>query len=706
MLINRWFHVPKLHVPDPHEEKKPSWLELFYDLVYVAAIIQLGNGLSHHPGFLGFLQFGALFYFLWTTWASFSFFYNRFNVDDALQRLLVFSQMFAIGGMAVSVAGVFDGDHALFIGCLSVARLITALMYTRAWRAGGPGASIGQVYAVMCVTSAVVWAASIMLPAPWLYVAWGIAALIDLYGPISERIRQVDSSHPADGAHIVERFGLLTIIVLGEMFVKVLTEISEKGATSQMLATASMGLVITCSLWWLYFDDVAGSRVKRKPWANYVWVYIHCPMMLGITAVGVAIKKAVFFDPGYVAVDKYRYLLCGVLALTLFCMAVIDWVTERNHAHMRDHARVKMRFAGGVLVLLMAPAGAYMPAFYFLLLVATCCVVQVLFDLAMAPERPEHAEHAGLFNYVTHDAAPSAQSGDGDPAPQPRLRVEDAIRLGTPDALRQDLYFRLMQGSWLQLISMAGITFILTNVFFGALFLLQPESIAGAEKADFLNAFAFSIQTFTTVGYGTLTPATAYGELLVTIETFVGIVWVALVTGLVFAKAARPESSVLFSEVAVITRYQGKPTFMFRLGNARGNSVVEASLNMTAVVDEVSPEGHRMKRLYDLELIRSRQPLFALSWTVFHVIDESSPFFGATEDTLADTVPRVIATLVGHDETYANTVHARHSYMAEDVVFDHDFVDVMSTKDGRFVLDFRKFHMIKPHEQTALDSQD
>ena len=118
MLINRWFHVPKLHVPDPHEEKKPSWLELFYDLVYVAAIIQLGNGLSNHPGFVGFLQFGVLFFFLWCTWAFFSFFYNRFNVDDALQRLLVFTQMFSVGGMAVSVAGVFDGDHVFFISCL------------------------------------------------------------------------------------------------------------------------------------------------------------------------------------------------------------------------------------------------------------------------------------------------------------------------------------------------------------------------------------------------------------------------------------------------------------------------------------------------------------------------------------------------------------------------------------------------------------
>ncbi len=208
-------------------------------------------------------------------------------------------------------------------------------------------------------------------------------------------------------------------------------------------------------------------------------------MMLGITAVGVAIKKAVFFDPGYVAVDKYRYLLCGVLALTMFSMAVIDWVTEQHHAHLRDKARVKTRFAGGVLILLMVPAGAYMSAFYFLLLVATCCVVQVLFDLAMAPERPEHAEHAGLFSYVGEGHDPHTKTGaPAPPSGGQRFNIEETIRLGTPDALRQDLYFRLMQGSWLQLFAMNAIVLFLINVFFGALFMLQPASIGGCRRRE------------------------------------------------------------------------------------------------------------------------------------------------------------------------------------------------------------------------------
>jgi low temperature requirement protein LtrA len=202
-------------------------LELFYDLVYVTAIIQLGNGLSTHPGFVGFFQFGLIFFFLWYTWAQFSCFYNRYNIDDAIQRLLVFFQMFAVGGMAVSVAQVFDGIHLFFIVSLVVARLMTVAMYFSSWRSGGQGGEIGRVYAVLGLIGAVLWAGSLALPTPWIYFAWGVAALVDLYAPLGRRAREAASKHPTDGGHLVERFGLLTIIVLGEMFVKVLTEVSE-----------------------------------------------------------------------------------------------------------------------------------------------------------------------------------------------------------------------------------------------------------------------------------------------------------------------------------------------------------------------------------------------------------------------------------------------------------------------------------------------
>ena len=692
MLINRWYHRPKIHVPVGHEEKKPSWLELFYDLVYVAAIIQLGNGLSYHPGFGGFMTFAGLFFLLWYAWANFSFFYNRFNVDDAVQRLLVFAQMFATGGMAVSVMEVFEGQHAQFIISLSVARMLLALMYARAWRSADEGGDIGRLYAVNWGIGSVIWASSLLLPAPWTYLVWALAALIDLHAPVSQRGRDLMSRHPTDGGHLAERFGLLTIIVLGEMFVKVLTEVSDKGATPNMLITASLGLVITCSLWWLYFDDVAGSRLKKKPWANYVWIYVHAPLMMGITAVGVAIKKAVFFDPGYIAADKYRFLLCGVLGLTLVCIAIIDAVTERTHAQMRDRGRVQVRVFGALLVFLLAPAGAFMPAVYFLVLVATACVVQVLFDLAMAPERPEHAEHAGLFETIGGGHAPDATTE----APPKRMGIaqgENAIRLGTPEALRHDLYFRLMQGSWMQLIAMAGVAYLLLNVLFAALYMLDPTSIAGRSTLTFLDAFSFSVQTFTTVGFGGLTPANAYGDVLVGLEAFLGLIWVALVTGLMFSKAARPTSSIMFSEPMVVTEYNGYPTLMIRVANARGNSIVDAELSMCALVEEVSDEGHFLRRLRDVELARTRQPIFALSWTVMHRIDEDSPYYGLDKDNLETKLVGTIVTVIGHDETYAQTVHGRKIYAPHDIRFGHQFDDVMSTNDeGQLVLDFRKFH--------------
>jgi inward rectifier potassium channel len=126
--------------------------------------------------------------------------------------------------------------------------------------------------------------------------------------------------------------------------------------------------------------------------------------------------------------------------------------------------------------------------------------------------------------------------------------------------------------------------------------------------------------------------------------------------------------------------------------------VVEANLQVSALVREVTPEGTTMMTLHDLDLLRSRQSMFALSWTVFHVVDEGSPFFERTTDKLGDDLSRIIVTMVGHDETYATTVHARHLYYGDDIRFDEKFVDVMSFDSGRVVLDFRKFHDTVPLE--------
>ncbi len=693
-MINRWYHPPRLHTPRHGEERKVSWLELFYDLIYVATIIQLGSSLSHNLSVTGALAFAGLFFPIWYTWTSYAFYVNRFVVDDFTHRLLVFVQMFAIGAVAVSIPQVFEGRHAVFALSYAAARLALVGMYCRSWRHEERGRALSHRLAVGFGVGALLWIASAFLPFVWGLLVWVVAMTVDALVPLSRVARQSTAEHPPDILHLSERYGLLTIIVLGESFVKVLTEVAEEGGELGTVLMSGLGLMITSSLWWIYFDDVAGSRIRRGRLSSYVWIYAHLPMAIAVTAVGVAIKKVVFFDPMMAAKYTTSWLLCGSLGLALLSVGVIDAVTERRQAELSDRARVNVRLASAGLVLLLAPMGSLMPAWAFVSLVAAACVVQVIFDMSMAPLSDPHAaeEDGPLLPFL---------SLDPDESP-PRLTLENAVRKGIPSELRNDLYAYFMAGSWWRIFASAVVVYAFINLIFGALYLLDVEGVAGLSGMSYLEAFAFSVQTMSSIGYGAMYPTSSYAHLLVTAEAMIGVLAVALITGLVFAKAARPRSNVLFSDSLVISTRDGYPTLTFRVGNARGAEIVEATMRVSLLMDEVTPEGHQLRRLQDLELVRDSSPIFALSWTVMHRIDASSPLHGLRAETLGASMIAIIATMTGHDSTYAQTTHARMLYRAEDVRFGCRFVDVITTlPDGRMQVDFTRFHDTVPDDAAS-----
>jgi inward rectifier potassium channel len=175
-----------------------------------------------------------------------------------------------------------------------------------------------------------------------------------------------------------------------------------------------------------------------------------------------------------------------------------------------------------------------------------------------------------------------------------------------------------------------------------------------------------------------------------------GLFGFALVTGLIFAKFGRPNARVMFSKNLVITQRYGKPCLMFRVANARSNEVVEASVHVACLKTDISPEGHRMRRIYDLALLRDSQPLFALSWLVIHEIDDASPLSGLTAEEMGNDFVMLIVTLTGIDGTFASTVHARQLYVYADVAWGYRFVDVITTDTGGAVtIDYRKFDEIE-----------
>jgi len=166
-----------------------------------------------------------------------------------------------------------------------------------------------------------------------------------------------------------------------------------------------------------------------------------------------------------------------------------------------------------------------------------------------------------------------------------------------------------------------------------------------------------------------------------------------MVTGLMFARFSRPTARVLFSRVAVIAPYNGVPTLMMRVANERRNQILEAQIGVSLLRDEVTKEGQFIRRFYDLKLVRSQTRIFSLSWLVMHEIDESSPLYGETLESMIQAQPDIVVTLTGLDETVAQTVHARHYYIAEEILWNMRFVDIFSTKpDGRRLLDLTRFH--------------
>ncbi|MEP0870890.1 ion channel [Trichocoleus desertorum AS-A10] len=258
-------------------------------------------------------------------------------------------------------------------------------------------------------------------------------------------------------------------------------------------------------------------------------------------------------------------------------------------------------------------------------------------------------------------------------------------------------YHLLLTIPWTGFLALTVLCYVVTNAVFALLYLAQPASIANAKPGSFLDAFFFSVQTLASIGYGALYPQTVYANILVTIEAMVSLVGIALLTGLAFARFSRPTARVSFSHVAVIGPYEGVPTFIFRAANQRRNQILEAQIRLYLMRDETSAEGHAMRRFYELKLLRSRTPSFTLSWTVLHPIDEYSPFYGATPESLAQMRASVVVSLSGIDETVSQVIHARHTYSAQEILWNYCFVDIFhETADGHRYIDYNHFHDVLP----------
>ena len=242
--------------------------------------------------------------------------------------------------------------------------------------------------------------------------------------------------------------------------------------------------------------------------------------------------------------------------------------------------------------------------------------------------------------------------------------------------------------------------YALLNLLFAVGYLLcGPGSLHGSTALTpgerFLEAFFFSVQTLATIGYGQLSPAGAAANSLVAVEALVGLLGVAFATGLSFARFSRPLAHILYSRRAIIGPYRGMTGLMFRVINERRNQLIEVKARVT-LSRMVMENGRRVRKLEPLTLERSTVIFFPLHWTIVHPIDEKSPLFGATSESLREAQAEFLILVTGTDETFSETVHSRSSYLADEVVVSARFRDMfVESPDGRPRVDMRRFHEVE-----------
>jgi len=286
-----------------------------------------------------------------------------------------------------------------------------------------------------------------------------------------------------------------------------------------------------------------------------------------------------------------------------------------------------------------------------------------------------------------------------DPAPGRFVSKEgrsNLVKLGLTRAFFTDLYHSWLVASWRRVFGLVIALYLLLNGVFALLY-LAVGGVENAQPGSFSDAFFFSVQTLATIGYGRMSPVTIGAHLLVTVEAFCGITGVALITGLMFAKFARPTARVLWSDVCVVAMQDGVPSLMLRVANARGNQVVEAQLRLGLLSSEITAEGESVRRMHDLRLVRPSTAVFALSLLVVHPIDEKSVLWGKTVEALRAMSAELYVSLTGLDETFNQTIHSRHAYTIDEILWGRRFVDLIGPlPDGRIAIDYTKFHQTRP----------
>lgn len=375
---------PRLHSSkDNEKERHATWLELFYDLVFVVAIAELAHNLEGNISLSGFFGFVFLFIPIWWCWVGTTFYATRFDTDDLGHRLFALLQMAIVAALAVNVHHGLEESSGGFALAYAASRSVLIFQYLFAGYHVTVARPLTTWYATGFSISVALWVVSVFVPVPWRFALWAVGLIVDLTTPLTAG--RLVARIPPSMSHVPERIGLFTIIVLGESIVAVVSGVAEQKWDVSSVLAAILGLIIAFSLWWIYFDTVDGSPLRGmkagRMGISLMWLYAHLPLAIGLAATGVGVEYMVSTKTGTILPDSTRWLFCGSVALCLSVLALIHLITCTLGTARRRKILSAYRLGSAAFILVLAVAGSQLPPVVLVGLVAVACVIQVVLDL-------------------------------------------------------------------------------------------------------------------------------------------------------------------------------------------------------------------------------------------------------------------------------------------------------------------------------------
>ena len=386
--LSRFLEAPRLRTlaSDQEDDRRATWLELFFDLVFVAAVTQLANALSADPTVGRFFEFVGVFVPVWWVWNGFTFYANRFDTDDLPYRLLTLLGMFGVAALATTVPSVFKGSTGAFVIAYVSERAVLLVLYARARRHVPEARGLATIFLSAFGSAVVIWLVSLAFSRPWSYLLWGCALALELGTPLFAW-RQIPQA-PIHPRHIPERFGLLTLIVLGESVFAVVVGVSRVSWVTGSTVAAVGGFLAAAALWWIYFNFLDEASISaRGILSGLTYTYVHFFIVVGLAALGAGVKMAILAGGGEHHYGNTGWIPCAGLAMTMFGLASIELVSARRLFETDFWLRV----ATAVFALVLVPFD--LSPLTVVLLLAGALVAQVAYELA---RHEAHTQTSGI----------------------------------------------------------------------------------------------------------------------------------------------------------------------------------------------------------------------------------------------------------------------------------------------------------------------